>query len=175
MISKKVGIISLFAVTALAGAAIGAGFIVHGQTGTQAAPAVSPSVSGLAKDFMKHHAPLGGDGTITAINGATITMTEEANEGGATYTINTSGATLTKGGAAAQLSDFKVGEKIFVQGKVDGANVSATSISLGFPGGHRFEKETGNEKDDMNGAKNTGGKVSDGDGETQDDTQTQSQ
>ncbi len=170
--------IPLLSVTALAGMAMSLSFMVNAQTPTATTPAttapVSPSQADVHSDsVIKHHALLGGDGNVTAINGTTITMTEESNEGGAIYTINASGATLTKEGGTAQLSDIKVGDKIFVQGTVDGTNVTATSISLGFHGGHRFEKENGEKNDDMNSSKNAGGKVSDGDGETQDDIQTQ--
>ena len=79
----------------------------------------------------KGHAPLGGDGTVTAINGTTITMQEEADEGGAIYTVNAGNATITNNGAAADLSALKVGDKIFVQGATSGTNVTATSVSLG--------------------------------------------
>lgn len=80
------------------------------------------------------HAPLGGDGNVTAINGTTITMQEEANEGGASYVVDASQATVTNNGVNAALSDVKVGDKIFVQGTTNGTNVTATSISLGHPG-----------------------------------------
>jgi hypothetical protein len=79
----------------------------------------------------KGHAPLGGDGAVTAIDGTTITMQEEADEGGAIYTVNAGNATITNNGAAADLSALKVGDKIFVQGTTSGTNVTATSISLG--------------------------------------------
>lgn len=82
------------------------------------------------------HAPLGGDGVISSITGTTIVMGEESNEGGASYTIDASKATVTNNGAAGTLADVKVGEKIFVQGTTSGTNVAATSISVGGHGGH---------------------------------------
>ncbi len=68
-------------------------------------------------------------------------MQEESDEAGAAYTIDASKATVTNNGASAALSDIKVGDKIFVQGTTSGANVAATSVSLGHPGGmgHRPE------------------------------------
>jgi hypothetical protein len=81
------------------------------------------------------HAPLGGDGVVSSINGTTIVIGEETDEGGASYTVDASRATLTSNGASAILSDIKVGDKIFVQGAVNGTNVSATSISLGHQNG----------------------------------------
>jgi hypothetical protein len=66
-------------------------------------------------------------------------MQEEAEEGGASYTIDATSATVTNNGAAATIADIKVGDKIFVQGTTSGNDVTATSISLGHPekGGHR--------------------------------------
>jgi len=84
------------------------------------------------------HAPLGGDGVVSSISGTTIVIGEESDEGGASYTVDASKATVTNNGAAASLADIKAGDKIFVQGAVSGTNVVATSISLGHPnGGHK--------------------------------------
>jgi hypothetical protein len=63
-------------------------------------------------------------------------MQEEADEGGAVYTVNASAATFSKDGATATIGDIKVGDKIFVEGTVSGTNVTATSVNLGHPGGH---------------------------------------
>jgi hypothetical protein len=80
------------------------------------------------------HAPIGGDGVVSSINGTTITIAEEADEGGASYTVNASGATVTKDGVASNLSSITVGEKIFVRGTTSGTTVTATSIETGHPG-----------------------------------------
>jgi hypothetical protein len=112
----------------------------HAQT-TVAAPASAatastPAAADATADAARPrgHAPIGGDGNVTAISGTTITMQEEADENGASYTIDASKATVTNNGASAALSDIKVGDKIFVQGAVTGTNVVATSVSLGHPG-----------------------------------------
>ncbi len=62
-------------------------------------------------------------------------MGEESDEGGVSYTVDASKATVTNDGVAGNLSDIKVGQKIFVEGTTTGTNVVATSISLG----HRDE------------------------------------
>jgi hypothetical protein len=67
-------------------------------------------------------------------------MAEETDEGGATYTVDASNATVTNNGVAAQLSSLKVGDKIFVKGTVNGTNVVASSVSLGH-GGHGFDRQ----------------------------------
>ncbi len=100
-----------------------------GDTDTAAGATTGTATTPDAKT--KSHAPLGGDGAVTAIDGTTITMQEEADEGGAIYTVNAGNATITNNGAAADLSALKVGDKIFVQGTTSGTNVTATSISLG--------------------------------------------
>lgn len=92
----------------------------------------------------QHHAPLGGDGVVSSVSGTTIVMGEESDEGGASYTVDASHASVTNNGAAATLADIKVGDKIFVQGTLNGTSVSATSVSLGRPGMH---KESGNDTD----------------------------
>ena len=81
----------------------------------------------------ERHAPLGGDGVVSSITGSTIIVSEESDEGGVSYTVDASKATITNGGAAATLADIKVGAKIFVQGAVTGNAVAATSISLDHP------------------------------------------
>lgn len=84
----------------------------------------------------QHHTPLGGDGVVSSISGTTIVIGEEPNEGGASYTVDASKAIVINNGAAASLSDIKAGDKIFVQGTVNGTNITATSVSLGHPGEH---------------------------------------
>lgn len=81
---------------------------------------------------------LGGDGVISSINGTTIVISEEANEGGASYTVDAS--------AITNLPSIKVGDKIFVQGTVNGTSVKATSISLKKDSG----KENENDANDPN-------------------------
>jgi hypothetical protein len=99
------------------------------------------------------HMPLGGDGVITSISGSSIVVGEESDEGGASYTVDASKATLAgKDGAALTLSGLKVGDKIFVEGAVNGTNVSATSISLGHP----HEQNDAETNDDANGAQDSG-------------------
>lgn len=96
---------------------------------------------------MRHgmgHAPLGNDGNITAINGTIITMQEEADEGGGIYTVDASSASFNKNRNSAQITDFQVGDKIFVQGTISGNNVKASEVSTGHFGrgyGHRNDKK----------------------------------
>jgi hypothetical protein len=101
---------------------------------TSAVTTTSTTATTAAKP--QGHRPIGQDGVITAINGTTITMAEESDEGGASYTVNTSSATITKDGAASTLTSFAVGDKIFVDGTISGTSVTATSVSNGHGGGH---------------------------------------
>ena len=75
------------------------------------------------------------DGNVTAVNGTTITLTEESNESNTVYTVDASKATITKNGAASALSNVAVGDKLFVQGTATGSSVTATSIMDGKPSG----------------------------------------
>ncbi len=113
-----------------------AAVISSGSTATSAVDtpesANDPADTGKAHG----HAPLGGDGVVVSINGTSIVIGEESDEGGASYTVDASKATVTNNGASASLSDIKVGDKIFVEGAVNGTSVTATSVSLGHHGGH---------------------------------------
>jgi hypothetical protein len=147
----------LFAgVMAVVGMVAGTAFMVSAQTAPTTTAVINPSSSSSqavdkpesANDpadtdtgtpEVHKHAPLGGDGVVASITGSTIVVAEESDEGGASYTVDASKATVTnKSGVRASLSDIKVGDKVFVQGVVNGTNVAATSISLGHPekGGH---------------------------------------
>jgi|SRR5581483_1190823 len=102
------------------------------------------------QDGNQGHRPLGGDGIVSSINGSTIVMGEESDEGSASYTVDASNATITNHGVAAQISDIKAGDKIFVEGAVTGDTVKATSISLGHPNfrGHEDGTNDGETNDD---------------------------
>jgi hypothetical protein len=107
-------------------------------TATTAEPVTAndPADAPSAAPEVHKHAPMGGDGNITAVNGTTITMTEESDEGGASYTIDASKATFDINGTTGSISSLKVGDKIFVQGTTNGTSVAATSVSVGHHG-HR--------------------------------------
>ena len=126
--SKVIALPLIVAMAMIGGGAASYAGMAFAQTATTS--------TGSTNTSTPTHAPLGNDGTVTSINGSTIVTTEESNEGGAAYTVDANGATVTNKGATAQLSQVKVGDKIFVQGTVSGTNVAATSLSLGQGGGH---------------------------------------
>ena len=71
-------------------------------------------------------------GTVSAINGTTITIT---NADGMSYTVDASKATVTKTVSEA-VSDIKVGDTLGVDGTVNGTSVTAVHIMAGaFPKG----------------------------------------
>ena len=114
-------------------------------TTVTATPATSTvtNATGTVSAQPQGHAPIGTDGNVTAITGTTITMQEESDEGGASYTVNAGSATVTKDGAASTLSSITVGDKIFITGTVSGTMVTATSISSGHGGrGHVDDSAT---------------------------------
>ncbi len=87
-------------------------------------------------------------GTVSAINGSTLTVLSKAwekpngdNENGdnekdtpvstsapITYTVNASAATITKNGATSTLSAITVNDTVRVEGTVSGTSVTATKI-----------------------------------------------
>lgn len=72
-------------------------------------------------------------GTVTAINGDSITVQSKAmgNNAAATYTVDATNATVTKAGSASSVSNIAVGDTIVVQGTVSGTSVTATKINDG--------------------------------------------
>ena len=71
----------------------------------------------------------GTDGTVTAINGNTITI---SHTDGTTYTIDASAAKVTKM-VDITVGDIKVGDRIGAEGTVSGTTVTATRIMDGLP------------------------------------------
>lgn len=78
-------------------------------------------------------------GTVSAINGNTITLQNTMRRGVAsttvgatvTYTVDASSATIYKNSATSSVSNIAVGNRISVQGKVTGTSVVATTIHDG--------------------------------------------
>ncbi|MDE1924677.1 MAG: peptidoglycan-binding protein [Patescibacteria group bacterium] len=78
--------------------------------------------------------PPGVVGTVLSINGTILTVQSMAfgqNTSATTYTINASGATVTKSNLSASLSDISVGDIVMIEGTVSGTNIAATSIHDG--------------------------------------------
>ena len=71
-------------------------------------------------------------GKVTANNGSSLTITDNK---GTTYTIDISGASITKGygtsSVTLQASDIKVNDQIRVTGTLSGTNVTATKVMVG--------------------------------------------
>lgn len=113
-------------------------------------------------------------GTVSAVNGATITVTSQArpNKSGSqgtattatTYTVDATNAKVTKSGAASSVSSIAVGDTIMVQGTVNGLNVTATTIrdGIGNMQGNRTGKPQGQPQSPIqgNGEPVIGGSVS---------------
>jgi len=67
-------------------------------------------------------------GTITSINGTTLTVT---NKAGTVYTVNATSGTVKKDGVTSTLSALAVGNTVYIRGTTTGTNVVATSVSTG--------------------------------------------
>lgn len=68
-------------------------------------------------------------GTVSAVNGSTITL---SGHNGETYTVNAGSATVQKM-TTGSLSDVRVGDSIGVRGTVSGTTVTATNIMDDLP------------------------------------------
>jgi Domain of unknown function (DUF5666) len=130
---------------ALAGTALAATLVLAAPAFAQTTTTVPPQGGQGAGHMMMHRAP-GVFGTVAAINGTTLTVTSKAwakpgstatpatPAAGTTYTVTTSGATVTKNGAASTLGSVAVGDTVMIQGTVDGSSVTATKINDGMGG-----------------------------------------
>ncbi len=86
---------------------------------------------GLTNGFMP-----GVFGTVSAINGTTLTVTSKVRPNATTtspmvYTIDASNATVMKNGTSSSISSVATGDMVMVQGTVSGSNVTATMIRDG--------------------------------------------
>ena len=64
-------------------------------------------------------------GTVSAVSGSTLTITNKSN---VSYTVDGSNAAVVSKGATAALSSVAVGDAVVVQGAVNGASVTASTI-----------------------------------------------
>lgn len=110
-------------------------------------------------------------GTITKIDGTTITIdsigfgknvvnneatdTTEQKTETVTYTVDASKATFYEDGAESKIEELAIGEKIMVEGTVDGTKVTATKVHEGNMGqGNRANFD---QNDNANKAKSNNG------------------
>ena len=64
-------------------------------------------------------------GTISAINGSTVIITNKSN---ITYTVDATNAKIAGGPNVTAISNLKVGDSVVVQGTVNGTSVIASSV-----------------------------------------------
>ncbi len=80
-------------------------------------------------------------GTVTAVNGDTVTVTGQQGFGSTspqtTFTVDATNAVVTKNNTTSTLPSVAVGDKIFAVGTVSGTNVAATMIRDGVMMGMR--------------------------------------
>ena len=79
----------------------------------------------LAAQTTTTAAPKGIAGSVTAINGDTISVTAKNNT---VYSVDATNAKMTEAGAATTISNIQVGDTLTVRGTISGTSVSATNI-----------------------------------------------
>jgi len=65
-------------------------------------------------------------GSVTVVNGSTLTIATA--QGNVTYTVDASSATVNKSNATSSVSAIAVGDKVVVQGTVNGTSVTASTV-----------------------------------------------
>lgn len=79
---------------------------------------------GMMANFKGNGQPVIG-GTVNAISGSTLTITNTSN---VTYTVDDTNATVIKQGATSTASSILSGDRVVVQGTVNGSSVTASTI-----------------------------------------------
>lgn len=64
-------------------------------------------------------------GTVSAVNGNTITITNKSN---VAYTVDVTNAKITKSGTVASASNISVGDELIAQGTINGNSVVAVNV-----------------------------------------------
>lgn len=123
---------SLVALAALAAIGAGAGITAIASADTTNTTATTQTTT-PPKDWhkgpgmgMRGHGVMG---TVTAVNGNTLTIT---NTDGTTYTVDATNAQMSKT-VTITTSDIKVGDTLGVVGTVTGTSVAAVHIMDGIP------------------------------------------
>ena len=107
----------------LSGSTVAATVIRDGAAGFKGMPGQRPATTTPA--ITGNGEPVIG-GNVSAISGSSITIT---NQGSSTYTVDASSAKITKRGVTdATLSNVAVGDRVVVQGTVNGTSVTASSV-----------------------------------------------
>ena len=75
-------------------------------------------------DFERNGKPMVG-GTVTNISGTTLTLTNRSNM---TYVVDTKNALFNRDHATSSLPEVKVGDRVLIQGIVNGADVTASMV-----------------------------------------------
>jgi hypothetical protein len=133
----------------IVGTAVAGAFLIVTSIASAATLGVGVRVSAQANVGARPPMMGGGVfGTVSAINGTTLTITSKgfagyghpssttATPAPTTYTVDAASATITKGGASSTISSIAVGDSVVVRGTVSGTNIAATAIFDGVvPGG----------------------------------------
>ena len=67
-------------------------------------------------------------GNVTATNGSLLTVLQKLKS--VSYSVDAQDAKVSKGGQKINISDIKVGDTVRVIGKIDGTNISSTTINV---------------------------------------------
>jgi hypothetical protein len=64
-------------------------------------------------------------GNVATVSGTALSVTNKSN---VTYTVDVSGAVISKNNATSSASDINVGDRVVVQGTINGTSITASSI-----------------------------------------------
>jgi hypothetical protein len=153
MQNKKVflfGLLALIVATAIIGSTVSAATktVQNNSNGAQVQGQGGSRGGQQGNGAMKQGQTPGVVGTVSAINGNSITVTgskgfnKDATATAITYTIDATNAKVTKDNTASTVASIAVGDTVMVQGTVSGTNITATAINDGvMMGGAGGKKE----------------------------------
>lgn len=122
----------------LAGITVGDTIVVQGTVSGTNVTATAIRDGVMMGGGPKFPGGMGIVGTVSIINGTTLTVISKVKPNGGTattYTIDASNATVTKGGANSKVSSIAVGDTVMIQGTINGTNITAKNIRDGVPQG----------------------------------------
>jgi cytoskeletal protein CcmA (bactofilin family) len=70
-------------------------------------------------------------GTVSTVNGNTLIVTPKIKRKNSTtvpYTVDATNAKLMKDGTSTTISNIAIGDTVMIKGKINGTNITATSI-----------------------------------------------
>jgi len=99
--------------------------MMRGPGGTKGPGGTPGSVSGNVPSPIQGNGQPVVAGTVSAINGDSLTVTNKSN---VTYTVDATNAKVVQGQSTVSLSSVSIGDSVIIQGTTNGTSIVASSV-----------------------------------------------